>query len=109
LGKKPTLTLVVPDQGSLKGPKPPSGLTRAGKSLWNRVLSAYRIEDVGGLEMLYQACAAVDRAVELSALIAQDGPRFMTKTGPKAHPLPQGGIGATGLRCADDQALGPRR
>ena len=30
----------------------------AGRSLWLRVLAAYRIEDVGGLEMLTQCCAA---------------------------------------------------
>ena len=35
---------------------------------------------------MFQACAAADTAEELSAIIAADGARFLTKAGPKAHP-----------------------
>lgn len=82
--KKSVLTLVSPCADAV--PKPPRPLGEAGCSLWARVTGAYDISDVGGREILFQACAAADTAEELSALIAADGARFLTKQGPKAHP-----------------------
>src|SRR5262249_20176194 len=68
-------------------PNPPRKLGEAGESLWFRVQSEYRIEDCGGQELLMQICLAQDRAEEVAAIIDADGPRLMTKTGPKSHPL----------------------
>jgi hypothetical protein len=34
--------------------------------LWNLVVGVYRIEDVGGIELLAQACAGEDRAEMLA-------------------------------------------
>jgi hypothetical protein len=47
-------------------PKPPRKLGDAGLSLWNRVQSEYGITDVGGVELLMQACLAADRAEALA-------------------------------------------
>jgi hypothetical protein len=45
-------------------PDPPRKLGPAGENLWFRVQNDYRIEDVGGVELLMQACLAQDRAEE---------------------------------------------
>ena len=45
-------------------PIPPRKLGPAGENLWFRVQNDYRIEDVGGVELLMQACLAQDRAEE---------------------------------------------
>src|SRR5262245_54277730 len=90
--KKPSLTLVSPGAGGV--PEPPRSLGEAGRSLWQRVLKAYRIDDVGGREILYQACAAADVAEQLAAVVAEDGPRFVTKQGIKSHPCLKDGLAA---------------
>jgi hypothetical protein len=82
--KKSPLTLVLSRAHAT--PEAPRPLGEAGRSLWVRVMTAYAIDDVGGREILFQACAAADTAEELSAVIAVDGARFLTKQGPKAHP-----------------------
>ena len=46
---------------------PPRPLGPDGTGLWNRVMAAYRIEDEGGIELLAQACAALDQAEALAA------------------------------------------
>jgi hypothetical protein len=60
---------------------PPRNLDKPGRSLWDRIMSDYQIEDSGGLEMLGQACAALDRAEECHALVARDGLVFKVKGG----------------------------
>jgi hypothetical protein len=68
-------------------PEPPGKLGPVGENLWKRVQSEYAIGDVGGVELLFQACQGVDRADELRCIIDQDGARIMGKDGPRAHPL----------------------
>jgi len=80
---KPALSMV--STGSPRS-APPRPLGADGTALWNRVMSEYRIEDAGGIELLAQACAALDRAEALSAAIAQDGAVIRTESGPKSHP-----------------------
>ena len=48
--------------------------------------SAYRIDDVGGIELLAQVCAAQDRVEALAEAINRDGETLHTRNGPKAHP-----------------------
>jgi hypothetical protein len=69
-------------------------------------LKAYRLDDVGGREILYQACAAADTAEELSAVIAEDGPRFMTKHGVKAHPCLKDRLAARAFVAKGMRTLG---
>jgi hypothetical protein len=82
--KKPPLSVV--SNLSATATHPPPSLAEVGRSLWNRVMTEYRIQDCGGLEMLFQACAAADRAAALAALIDRDGEVIRTKAGPRAHP-----------------------
>jgi len=85
---------------------PPRKLGPAGENLWNRVQNDYRIEDVGGVELLMQACLAQDRAEELAAIIDADGARVMTKSGPKDHPCLKHELAARAFICRTLQRLG---
>jgi hypothetical protein len=79
---KPPLTVVGPSTNG-----PPCKLGHRGMALWNAVMNAYRIEDIGGLEMLGQICAAVDRVEALHEAIDRDGAViYDTRGKPKAHP-----------------------
>jgi hypothetical protein len=49
-------------------------------------MNAYRVEDEGGIEILAQACAALDRAEALAAAIERDGAVVEGKDGPRCHP-----------------------
>jgi hypothetical protein len=62
MAKKPRLTLFQP---TATAADPPRKLDSSGRSLWDRVMSEYDITDSGGLEMLCQACQALDRAEAL--------------------------------------------
>jgi hypothetical protein len=68
------------------GPQPPRKLGKYGRRLWDRVHRDYRLEDVGGLEMLAQVCGAVDRIESLRDAIDRDGEVVKTRNGPRAHP-----------------------
>src|SRR5262245_44225267 len=65
---------------------PPSTLQDPGRSLWRRVLSEYRLEDCGGLEMLSQCCHAADRAEQIRIEIEADGPVIRARGIIKDHP-----------------------
>jgi hypothetical protein len=83
MSRKTQLRL-VPDRRT--SPKPPSTLGEAGLDLWRKVMAEYAITDVGGVEILAQACAAADRAAALARQIEKDGEIVETKAGPKDHP-----------------------
>jgi hypothetical protein len=85
MAKKPRLTLV--DEATPTVQTPPATLGKTGKTLWQSIMSEYRIEDAGGKEMLKQICEAADNVAEYSAIIADDGAVIRTKTGPRDHPL----------------------
>ena len=68
---KSTLKL-VPATPS-KSPSPPRTLAEHGSNLWRSVHAEYGIEDAGGVELLAQACSALDRAEECAGHIASDG------------------------------------
>jgi hypothetical protein len=84
-GEEPDLVLVEPRSPQV--PQPSRKLRRHGLALWSRVQNEYVIADSGGVELLMQACAAVDRAETLAERIAADGEVVHTRSGvPKAHP-----------------------
>jgi hypothetical protein len=67
--------------------EPPRPLGLHGQALWTRIQAEYGIKDTGGIELLAQACAAVDRAEVLAAEIARDGAVIRSPTGAvKTHP-----------------------
>ena len=71
------LSLVKPAPPST----PPRQLGKQGLALWRSVTAEYAIEDAGGVEMLCQACQALDRAEECAAAIARDGVSLRLKAG----------------------------
>ena len=101
--KKPKLTLIAPAAAGIEPPRP---LGRHGSDLWRRVMSEYCIEDAGGIEMLAQACAALDRTEALAARIAEDGEVVYIKGVPKAHPALREELGARSFVCRTLQRLG---
>lgn len=107
MAEKPNLSAVptgIPPAAT--APPPPATLGEAGADLWRRVMSAYRIEDVGGLEMLAQCCAACDRAAALAALIERDGAVIYSKYGPRSHPAIKDEIACRGFIVRTVHRLG---
>jgi hypothetical protein len=80
---QPALSIVSPEA---TGGSPPRELGQHGRKLWDEVQAAYGITDRGGVELLAQCCAALDRAEALAEAIERDGPVVYSRTGPKSHP-----------------------
>ena len=88
MAKKPRLPLVDDrQQTAVTLLSPPSNLGKAGRTLWQSIMSEYDIRDSGGQQMLLQICEAADRVEEFSTTIRRDGLVLRTKSGPKDHPL----------------------
>ena len=85
---------------------PPATLGEAGADLWRRVMAEYQIDDVGGREMLAQACAACDRATGLAALIERDGAVLYGKGGPRSHPAIKDELACRAFICRTLHRLG---
>ena len=83
MAKKPTLTVVNPDTTGLS---PPRKLGPAGAKLWAAIQSDYGIDDPGGITVLTLICEAQDRLESLGEAIARDGPTYLCRGVPKAHP-----------------------
>jgi hypothetical protein len=82
--EKPPLSVV---SDATVGISPPRKLGPHGQRLWDRVQAEYGIRDTGGLELLAQACAALDRAEALAEAIARDGDVIYSRAGaPRSHP-----------------------
>ncbi len=90
MGKKPrNVALTVVGNASEPGldrPEPPRKLGKFGLSVWNSLQAEFHITDAGGVELLAQTCAAVDRAEALRARIDTEGETIQTRSGLKAHP-----------------------
>ena len=56
-----------------------------GQRLWSQVQGEYQISDIGGREILTQACELLDRVERLRAEIDRDGEIIRTKNGPRVH------------------------
>lgn len=89
--KQPPLSIVKPAATDIE---PPRKLGNHGMALWCRVQDEYRVTDSGGVELLCQACAMLDRAEMLAARIAEDGEMFTVKGVPRAHPCIREELGA---------------
>ncbi len=82
--KPPPLSLVAPTPTINP---PPRKLGEHGLKLWNQVMSEYRIDDVGGIELLANTCSVLDRAEALAARVAEDGAVIYPDNGPpRVHP-----------------------
>ena len=83
MGKKPQkvdFTVVGnTSEPGLDRPGPPRKLGKLGLSVWNSLQAEFHITDAGGIELLAQACAAVDRAEALRARIDGEGETIGTR------------------------------
>jgi hypothetical protein len=101
---EPNLTVVEP---APEIPKPPRKLGKFGMAVWSRVQGEYGITDSGGIELLAQACSAVDRAEAFAERIAADGEVIHTRTGiPKAHPALKDELAARAFTVRTLERLG---
>jgi hypothetical protein len=87
-------------------PQPPRPLGEHGQRLWRQVNAEYLIDDAPGIEFLTLACQALDRAEELAACVAEDGPVIRTRTGIKAHPAIKEELACRGFLVRTLQKLG---
>jgi hypothetical protein len=67
----PNLTVV--GEAEIGPPKPPRALGAHGQRLWDRIHADVVLNDAASLELLAQACSALDRLEELAASIAARG------------------------------------
>jgi hypothetical protein len=86
-GKTSKPPLAIVGSSSATGPEPPRKLGESGLALWRAIQAEFRIHDVGGVELLLQACSMQDRVAAMAARIDADGEVVHTKVGPKEHPL----------------------
>jgi hypothetical protein len=77
------LRLVSKDDLALEPPRP---LGPHGRGLWDSILSENTFDDSAGREMLYHACAALDRAEHCAEIINAEGAVVRSKTGVREHP-----------------------
>jgi len=88
-------------------PGPPENLKRYGRALWAKVQDQYAIADVGGTEMLGQACAAADVAEDCAAKIKSEGLTVVSGSGtPHDHPLLRHELAARAFVVKTLRALG---
>jgi hypothetical protein len=69
-------------------------------------MSEYRIEDVGGIELLAQACAELDRAEALAEIIAREGEMITTRFTKKIHPAVKAELDCRAFVCRTLERLG---
>lgn len=62
---------------------PPRALATHGKSLWDRIVAEYDVDSSAAVELLCQACQALDRAEDCAGEIARNG----LMVGGREHPL----------------------
>jgi hypothetical protein len=104
---KPPLRIVANlDAPGPHPPQPSRPLGEHGTRLWPRTTEEYRIEDVAGVEVLTQACQALDRAEALAACVERDGEFVRTPLGIKAHPAMKEELAARGFVVRTLQKLG---
>jgi hypothetical protein len=86
MAKKPQPPLQLVPPLAQAGLEPPRILGEPGRKLWDRVVAEYDVNDAAGIEMLAQACVALDRAEMLKGEIESDGPVIRSRGQIKDHP-----------------------
>jgi hypothetical protein len=74
----PKLTVIRPAPAP-EHPTPSNKLGRTGLDLWRSVVESYEFSDPGSVQILYQACAAADRAEACREIIDTDGEIVKTR------------------------------
>jgi hypothetical protein len=83
MSRKSPLTLI---KSGATPSQPPRPLGPHGAKLWRSVQREHHIDNIGGKELLAQACAALDRAEALREQIDKDGELLCVGSGIKDHP-----------------------
>jgi hypothetical protein len=104
MAKNPDLKIVKPSRST--STRPPRKLGAFGLSLWDAIMSEYQIDDRGGLEILCQICAALDRAEEMSAQINSDGCVISVRGQTREHPLLKAELACRAFITRNLQRLG---
>jgi hypothetical protein len=99
----PALSLVSPETTASA---PPRDLGQHGRALWDAIQREYGITDRGGVELLAQACGALDVVEALGEAIARDGTIVYSRAGPKAHPAVKDQLGARAFLVRTLERLG---
>jgi hypothetical protein len=82
--ENPQLSVVSGETSSIS---PPGYLGAHGTWLWAAIMRDYDIRDIGGITLLFEACAAMDTAETVAEAVRKDGAVVYSRTGaPKAHP-----------------------
>jgi hypothetical protein len=90
---------VVPPQSLAQVPNPPGKLSGAGMTLWRSVLEAYQFDDAASYMVLYQSCAAVERAERCRQIIDDDGEMLRVGKSVRSHPLLRDEVANRALAC----------
>src|SRR4051812_30427787 len=104
MAKKPVLEIVKSSKST--STRPPRKLGPSGLSLWDAIMSEYDLSDRGGLEILFQICAALDRAEEMAAQINRDGCVISIRGVTREHPLLKVELGCRAFITRNLQRLG---
>jgi len=99
----PALSIASPDA---TGGSPPRELGQHGRQLWDALQREYGIADRGGIELLAQACGAIDVIETLGEAIARDGAVIYGRAGPKTHPAVKEQIAARAFLVRTLEKLG---
>ncbi len=76
-------------------------------ALWTSVMGEYEIRDSGGIALLMEACAELDRAEQLAEAIKGDGcVIYSAKSGPKPNPCLKEELAARAFVVRTLQRLG---
>ena len=82
MARKPGARLtVIPKPVAPEHPQPPTKLGVTGMVLGHAVVSSYAFDDPASIEILHQACCALDRAEACRKIIDTDGELVKTKSG----------------------------
>jgi hypothetical protein len=109
MARKPTTPklALITDRESTTGPKPPSHLGDVAKRLWCDVTDNYQVDDPASLQVLSEACSALDRAERCRRQIDADGETYQSRGGMlRAHPLLAPEVQTRALACRLLQRLG---
>jgi hypothetical protein len=90
---------VVPQHPAVAVPDPPGKLDATGMDLWRSVLGAYEFSDAASYMVLYQSCAAVERAERCRAIIDADGELVRSGKSVRSHPLLRDELANRALAC----------
>jgi len=85
-GKSGANLKLIPDASGPAAAEPPGVLGAAGLSLWRDIVGNYEFSDRASYQVLFEACAASDRAASLREAIDKDGEVIRSRGAIRDHP-----------------------